>query len=308
MATLEQNASSSSYTKADRDAAKDLLQCVLDDEFLFLLHFHHDLHSCALGILSVSYSEPFLSRCISGPIIISMQDDKVSYYRIMKNIKEKKDTISKWISQSTFTWGPTLAAYIKQTEKGTFGAFKIKLCDRQQLAKQCAEHVERLLKELDKRFAPKPVQEHMFVLFDPQYLIEHKEDIDSPEYGRLELDFIRNKYKNIIGFDSNAVRIEWESLKNPLKDFIDVFTRSNKEEKFWEQFLLYQKSVSSRFLDENKNILLLLSIYLISPTNSAECERGVSFKRVVRFVCVFLVSVYFSSRQPIVFKQHLDHV
>lgn len=256
----------------------------------------------------MNYSEPFLSRHILGPITRSMQDDKVSYYHIMEEMRQKKNVISRWISQSTFTWGPTLAKYIKQTENGTFGAFEIKLCDRQELSKQCAEHIERLLKELDNRFAPKPVQEHMTVLFDHQYLVKHKEDIDSPEYGRSQLDFIRNKYKNIIGFDSNAVQIEWESLKNPLKDFIDIFTRSNQKEKFWEQFLLHQKSASTHFLDENKNILLLLSIYLISPTNSAECERGVSFKRVVRFVCVFLVSLYFSSRQPIVFKQHLDHV
>jgi hypothetical protein len=214
----------------------------------------------------------------------------------MQEIKEKKNLMSRWISQSTFTWGPTLANYIKETEKGTFGAFKIKLCDRQEVAKQCSDHIERLLKEIDRRFAPSPIQENMAVLFDPRYLLEHKKDIDSPEYGRLALDFLRNKYKNLIGFDSNAVQIEWESLKQSLSGFIDIHLALKNEEPFWQQFLLHKRSTSDRFLDENKNVLLLLSIYLISPTNSAECERGVSFEPILLPNYTPLVSLYFSSQ------------
>lgn len=199
----------------------------------------------------------------------------------MQELKEKKSLISQWISQSTFVWGPTLAHYIKITEKGSFGAFKIKLCNRQELAKECSEHIERLLKELDKRFAPSPTRENLTVLFDPIYLIEHKNDIDSPEYGRSALDFLRNKYKSLVGFDSNAVQIEWESLKQSLYNFIDISPTLEKDASFWQEFLLFKKSTTDRFLDDNKNVLCLLGIHLISPTNSAECERGVSFEFVL---------------------------
>ena len=38
-------------------------------------------------------------------------------------------------------------------------------------------------------------------LFDPAYLIDRKKDIDLPNYGRTELDFIQNKYKNFPDID-----------------------------------------------------------------------------------------------------------
>ncbi|CAF4004026.1 unnamed protein product [Rotaria sp. Silwood2] len=259
LATLEQNACGPICSQADRDATKELFQCVLDDEFLFLLHFHHDLHECALG-----------------PITKLMQFDKVSYYCLMKEIDEKKCLISQWISQSTPTWGPTLADYIKTTRNGTYGAFKINLCNRQKLTQECLAHIQRLLEELDKRFAPSPILECMTLLFDPRYLIEHKKDIDCPTYGRQELDFIRNKYKDLLGFDFYAVQNEWELLKRSLSHFLGRSSATDLQETFWQQFLLLQQSINSQFLSENKNILFLLNIYLISPTNSAECERGFS--------------------------------
>ncbi len=37
-----------------------------------------------------------------------------------------------------------------------------------------------------------------------------------------------------------------------------------------------REAIDYTFRDRCKNILILLSIYLISPVNSAECERGYS--------------------------------
>ena len=34
---------------SEREYAKKLLDSVLDDEFLFFLHMHHDLHETVLG-------------------------------------------------------------------------------------------------------------------------------------------------------------------------------------------------------------------------------------------------------------------
>ncbi|CAF4981731.1 unnamed protein product, partial [Rotaria sp. Silwood1] len=257
LAALQQNASDPVSSNGDRGSAKELFQYVLNDEFLFLLHFHYDLHECALG-----------------PITKLMQFDKLSYYSLMKEIKEKKNLISQWISKSTPTWGPALADYIKTTEKRKYGAFKIDLSDRQELAKECSAHIERLLIELDKRFAPSRLLESMTILFDPIYLIEHKKDVDSPDYGRPELDFIRNKYKDFPGLDTDAVRSEWETLKPSLCEFLDSPSSIDLKETFWQQFLLLKQAINSRFLEENKNLLALLSIYLIVPTNSVECERG----------------------------------
>jgi glutathione S-transferase len=82
----------------------------------------------------------------------------------MEEIKRKRNMVSQWISQATCKWGPTLANYIKATEEGIFGAFKIKLKNRQELAKQCSEHIERLLEELDRRFAPSPLRKFVCII------------------------------------------------------------------------------------------------------------------------------------------------
>lgn len=62
---------------------------------------------------------------------------------------------------------------IKATEEGSFGASKIKLKNRQELAKQCSEHIERLLKELDRCFAPSPIQENMSVYYSILIILSH---------------------------------------------------------------------------------------------------------------------------------------
>ena len=190
----------------------------------------------------------------------------------MKEIKQKNSLISRWIFQTVPAWAPALADYIKQIEKQKYGAYKINIFNRQQLAKECMAHIEYLLVELHKRFAPSHLLESMSVLFDPAYLIGYKKDIHLPNYGRSELGFIRNKYQNFPGFDRKTVHSEWEKLKPSMSDFLDRSSSNDLHETFWKQFLLLQQSVKSRFLKENSNLLVLLNIYLIAPTKSAECE------------------------------------
>ena len=223
------------------------------------------------SVLLVSQSlivESIIFLCsTSGPLTKLMQFDKISYHNLMKEIKQKKALISRWIFQTVPAWGPVLADYIKQTEKQKYGAYKINVFNRQHLAKECMAHIESLLIELDKRFAPSRLLESMSVLFASAYLIEHKKDIYLPNYGRSELDFIRNKYQNFPGFDTKTVQSEWEKLKPSMSDFLDRSSSNDLQETFWKQFLLLQQPVNSRFLEENSNLLVLLNIYLIAPTN-----------------------------------------
>jgi hypothetical protein len=122
------------------------------------------------------------------------------------------------------------------------------------------------------------------------------------------LDFIRNKYKDFPGFDTDAVRSEWEMLKRSLSEFLDRPSSIDLQETFWQQFMLLKESVNSRFLEENKNLLTLLSIYLIAPTNSVECERGVSCESNFPIMNdIFEKSSCFSFRQPIVSKRLAVH-
>ncbi|CAF1331670.1 unnamed protein product [Rotaria sordida] len=89
----------------DRENAKDLFNIILDDQFLFLIHMHYDLHESVLG-------------------------------------------------------------------------------DRQNFSNDCREHISQLPEELTKRFTPSVVQGNLSILFDPQYLIQHKNNISSTGYGR----------------------------------------------------------------------------------------------------------------------------
>ena len=112
----------------------------------------------------------------------------------------------------------------------------------------------------------------MSVLFNPAYLTEHKKDFDLPNYIRTKLDFIRNKYQDIPGIDTKTVQSECENLKPSISDFLHSSSSNDLQETFFgNNFLSFQQLVNSRFLEENSN--LLLDIYLIASTNSAECER-----------------------------------
>ncbi|CAF0925094.1 unnamed protein product [Rotaria sordida] len=135
----------------DRENAKDLFNIILDDQFLFLIHMHYDLHESVLGKSRYDSYVTFIKVEHFNHHLLMMQ-----HYSIMLN----------------------------QKENSKFGAFKIKLGDRQNFSNDCREHISRLPEELTKRFTPSVVQENLSILFDPQYLIQHKNDISSIGYGR----------------------------------------------------------------------------------------------------------------------------
>ena len=66
--------------------------------------------------------------------------------------------------------GPELSDYVESTKSGLFGAFQLKLGDRDKFFKDARTHIERLIQELDKRFKPSPLRENLSILFDYQYL------------------------------------------------------------------------------------------------------------------------------------------
>lgn len=204
-----------------------------------------------------------------------MQSDHLSYFNLIEVLNEKKSILEGWTFKSASATGPSLSDYLESTKTGSFGAFKINLGDRQRISNDCHQHIGRLLKELARRFPPSDVQESLSILFDPQYLIQHKKDITSNEYGRSALDFLRKKYKTLVGFDPNAVRNEWESLKASFIDYANNLPPNCSVKEFWKNLVKLKQSTNCFFDDQHKNILLLLNVYLISPTNSAECERGV---------------------------------
>ena len=282
LACLQQASSDLNSTNVDHQLSKELLTSILDDNFLFLLYFHHDLHEIVLGEFFY-FSSLFICLNLftfffffnSGPITKQMQHDHLSYFTLMETINEKREILKSWASQSTLKMGPTLSDYIQLTEKGSFGSFKITTGNRQQLFNDCHAHIQRLFRELDRRFSPSKLHENLSVLFDPHYLIKNRKNVGSLDYGRSELDFLRGKYRNLGGFNSNAVRSEWESFKQPLSDYLNMSTINHSEKTFWQDFICLKQTVNSKFDDSHKNVLLLLGVYLISPTNSAECERGV---------------------------------
>ncbi|CAF1659717.1 unnamed protein product [Rotaria sp. Silwood1] len=211
-----------------------------------------------------------------SPITKSMQHDHLSYFNLMDIIKEKQTVLNHCRSESTSIMGPTLTSYIEATELGSFGSFKIKLGDRVMFFNDCRKHIQRLLQELDKRFKPSIVQEHLSMLFDVQHLIKNKNELDSIEYGRRSLDILRKKYKNLPDFDYNLVKNEWESFKPVVFDYKQSLSYDVSEQQIWKYLITFKLSTNNFFIDEYKNIFILLNVYLIYPTNSVECERGLS--------------------------------
>jgi hypothetical protein len=210
-----------------------------------------------------------------GPITKRMQNDHLTYFNLMEMIKDKTNILKSWTFQTSSASGASLFDYLELTKNGTFGAFQINLGNREKFSNDCRDHVNRLLEELPKRFSPSIVQENLSILFDPQYLIHHKKDISSPEYGRTAIDFLRKKYKRFISFDFNFAHNEWDSIKPGLSDYVHNLSTDCAVKEFWKNFILLKQTTNTLFDQQYKNILLLLDIYLISPTNSAECERGV---------------------------------
>ena len=205
-----------------------------------------------------------------------MQTDHLSYFNMMALIEDKRKILRKWTFQSPTAMGDALLEYLDWTESGTFGAFKITIGDRQKMMDECHEYIVRLIEELDKRFTQSVINENLSVLFDPQYLLQHKQDIDSNEYGRSALTSLRKKYKDLEGFDSDAATSEWQSLKPGLSDFTNHLRTGQSMDRFWKDFIMLKQSTNILFNNQFKNILILLGVYLIAPTNSVECERGVS--------------------------------
>ena len=118
----------------------------------------------------------------------------------------EKNILKSWSFESSSTSGPSLSEYLESTTTKYFGPFTIVKADRQKLSKGCLEYISRLMNELHRRFPSSAVQEHLSILFDPHFLIEHKNEIVSSAYGRSSLGFLRKKYKNWSGFDINSVR------------------------------------------------------------------------------------------------------
>ncbi|CAF3622278.1 unnamed protein product [Rotaria socialis] len=89
-ATLQETKFDKKLSKTDRETASDLMSSILDDEFLFMLHFNYDLHECVLGELTKL-----------------LQDDDLPYFTLIIIFNEKK-ILNNWPSQkqeSTFTFG-----------------------------------------------------------------------------------------------------------------------------------------------------------------------------------------------------------
>ena len=191
---------------------------------------------------------------------------------MVKGITEKQRILHSWNFALLKPLGPALSNYLRLTENQIFGAFKIKLGDREALLKDCGEHVTRLIQVLSKRWMPSVNQLNLFILFDEDYLTEHKASIHWASYGRLALEVLRHSYKDWQDFNPMAVMYEWEALKVSLARSLHDYPVGQ----FWKQFLVQQQFSNTPGDEQYKHIFRLLDAYLISSPYEAECERGVS--------------------------------
>ncbi|CAF2551965.1 unnamed protein product [Rotaria sp. Silwood2] len=127
---------------------------------------------------------------------------------------------------------------------------------------------------INVRFEPSKLQRYFLVLFEPDDLINNKDEVMKSNYGRQELEYIRTKYRNLSGFNLDKCRNEWKTLKISLNDFVCINEQQKFRRIFWKSFISWKEAIDGSFHGQYKNILILLSIYLISPFNSAERERG----------------------------------
>jgi hypothetical protein len=281
---LEYTASDANVSKNERDAAAEMLAEILDDRFLFILHFHFDLHECISGEIKLHYFSRFLktvSHFFIGELTKIMQKDDISYKVLMDTVAAKKQILLSWVKKKpdgTCPWGPSLSEYLDLTEKeSSFGAFNIlSKTHRDELAKECFIHAEQLLKEIDCRFPPSKLHQHFSTLFDPVVLKENQHCLDQATYGHLELNYLRQKYEKFPDFNAANVHVEWESFKPLLINFISIQTDNTPPATFWRTFIQLKLVTHEQFAEKFKNILILLGIFLISPLNAAECERGYS--------------------------------
>ena len=154
-----------------------------------------------------------------------MQNNDISYKMLMDTIAEKKQILNSWVkkeSNGICPWGPSLAEYINSTNTGkSFGAFKISLSTtRDDLLVECSLHVARLLEEIDRRFPTSELHQCLSNLVDPAMLHDNQIHLNDATFGREELDYLCRKYEKLLDFDVRQVRIEWESLKPLLVNFM----------------------------------------------------------------------------------------
>ena len=201
----------------------------------------------------------------------------------MDTIADKKQILNSWVKKEpngTFPWDPSLAEYINSTSTGeSFGAFKVlpsTTTTRDSLSTDCSLHVQRLLEEIDRRFPTSELHQCLSNLFDPAVLRDNEIHFNDATFGRKELEYLCQKYGKLVDFDVRQVRIEWESFKAILLNFVESQSIGVSSISFWQNFIQLRKTTSDQFLERFKNILILLSIYLLSPLNSVECERGFS--------------------------------
>ena len=55
LALLEHTSNDLDLSQYERDTAAELLMEILDDQFLFVLYFHFDLHECISGVLALVF-------------------------------------------------------------------------------------------------------------------------------------------------------------------------------------------------------------------------------------------------------------
>jgi hypothetical protein len=218
---------------------------------------------------------------LTGELTKILQKDDISYKTLMDTIALKKQMLVSWAKKEpngTCPWGPSLGEYLNLTKtENSFGAFKIlSKSNRDGLNAECTLHVERLLEEIDRRFPPSELHRCLSLLFDPIMYEENQQCLNDATYGRSELNYLRQKYENLSGFDSKKVQVEWELLKPMVISFIEIKSNNCSSAIFWKNFIKLKQTTYELFSEQFRNILMLLSIYLISPLNSAECERGYS--------------------------------
>ena len=158
LATLQETKFAKSLNNDDRETASDLLPSIVDDEFLFMLHFHYDLHECVLGKIVLFYSHG-LFILIAVKLTKLLQDEDLPYFTLTSLLNEKKNKYwNNWLSEkqeSTFTLGSSLADYIHLiSNNNSYGAFQIVVGDRNKLFEECFTHINQLLFVINKRFNP----------------------------------------------------------------------------------------------------------------------------------------------------------
>ena len=156
-----------------------------------------------------------------------MQNNDISYKTLMDTIADKKQILNSWVKKEpngTFPWDPSLAEYINSTSTGeSFGAFKVlpsTTTTRDSLSTDCSLHVQRLLEEIDRRFPTSELHQCLSNLVDPAMLHDNQIHLNDATFGRKELDYLCRKYEKLLDFDVRQVRIEWESLKPLLVNFM----------------------------------------------------------------------------------------